>query len=366
MAALEGVTVVVAGRSGGGEEVTSTGYEEASPMEVAAQCMDDAVNGRNLDFATGERELRLYSLFKRPWLSRTIYAAYAVYLALALFEHPAQPHLRAPFWATVAVEFVCVCVFLCRLFHELLFSAGGGRRFWSDRKHAAQAAMIALILADIVAYTAQAESGSPGAVRWSRPLRPLLAVNLPESRQVRAGFRNIRRTLPEVASVLFLFLSNTALFSLMAFKLFGPPREIGGAFFDGYAESAWSMYVLVTTANHPNVMMPALRASRWCALFFVAYLVVNLYMFMSVFLAVVYNRYRSNLKNEVRESLQRAEQLMDRTFDKVATAGREGLGRGVSKEAFLELCKRAGDLRPGKHDVLIKPKIPYLAYFKKY
>ncbi len=59
---------------------------------------------------------------------------------------------------------------------------------------------------DIVAYTAQAESGDVDAVRWSRPLRPLLAVNLPESRQVRAGFRNIRRTLPEVASVLFLFL----------------------------------------------------------------------------------------------------------------------------------------------------------------
>ncbi len=65
---------------------------------------------------------------------------------MALFERPAQPHLRAPFWATVTVEFLCVCAFLCRLFHELLFSAGGPRRFWADRKHAAQAGMLALIL----------------------------------------------------------------------------------------------------------------------------------------------------------------------------------------------------------------------------
>ncbi len=80
--------------------------------------------------------------------------------------------------------------------------------------------------------------------------------------------------------------------------------------------------------------------SRWCALFFVAYLVVSLYMFMSVFLAVVYNRFRSNLKNEVRESVERAEVLMDRAFDKAAAAacsnGRdEGMGERLCQSPFF-------------------------------
>ena len=34
--------------------------------------------------------------------------------------------------------------------------------------------------------------------RWSRPLRPFILVNLPEGRQIRQGFRNIRRTLPDI------------------------------------------------------------------------------------------------------------------------------------------------------------------------
>ena len=114
------------------EQVNRNSYYSPSPISQ--------------EFSTGAREVRLYALYKRPWLRRSLYAAYFAYLALALFERPAQPHLRAPFWATVTVEFLCVCAFLCRLFHELLFSAGGPRRFWADRKHAAQAGMLALIL----------------------------------------------------------------------------------------------------------------------------------------------------------------------------------------------------------------------------
>ena len=37
-------------------------------------------------------------------------------------------------------------------------------------------------------------------------------------------------------------------------------------------------------------MLNLLFLSRWFSVFFILYLVVNLYMFMSVFLAVVYNR----------------------------------------------------------------------------
>ena len=38
-------------------------------------------------------------------------------------------------------------------------------------------------------------------------------------------------------------------------------------------------------------------------MFFMFYLIVNLYMFMSVFLAVVYNTYKTNLKRVVKESV---------------------------------------------------------------
>ena len=39
--------------------------------------------------------------------------------------------------------------------------------------------------------------------------------------QIRRAFRNIRRTVPEIANVLILFFMNVLLFALLAVKLFG-------------------------------------------------------------------------------------------------------------------------------------------------
>ena len=52
--------------------------------------------------------------------------------------------------------------------------------------------------------------------------------------------------------------------------------------------------------------------SRWSAIFFIVYLVLNLYIFMSVFLAVVYNQFKENLKREVRENVERRDALLDK------------------------------------------------------
>ena len=48
-----------------------------------------------------------------------LYAAYFVYLALAIFEKPTKPYLLAPFWVTVTVEFICLALFIAR-FDDLL------------------------------------------------------------------------------------------------------------------------------------------------------------------------------------------------------------------------------------------------------
>jgi two pore calcium channel protein 3 len=50
------------------------------------------------------------------------------------------------------------------------------------------------------------------------------------------------------------------------------------------------LFVLVTTSNSPDIIMPAYNRQGWYSVFFVIYLIINLYMFMGVFLAVVYNR----------------------------------------------------------------------------
>lgn len=42
--------------------------------------------------------------------------------------------------------------------------------------------------------------------------------------------------------------------------------------------------------------MPAYNVHRWYTLYFLTYIILNTYIFMSVFLAVIYNNYRKHLK----------------------------------------------------------------------
>ena len=124
--------------------------------------------------------------------------------------------------------------------------------------------------------------------------------------------------MPEISSVLVLFLLVILLFAIMFYKLFkdkGMVKVEGGPYFANFFDSYWDLYVLVTTANSPDIMMPAYDQIAFYSIFFIVFETVCLYVFMSIFLAVVYNNYRKNLKEEVKEALERKKQLVDQAFD---------------------------------------------------
>ncbi|CAM9131385.1 unnamed protein product [Lampetra planeri] len=194
---------------------------------------------------------RLYLLYNHWFLQVLLYVFILLDLSLALFEEPAV--IPLPTWLT---------------------------------------------LIDMIVYGALT-AASCYAVRWSRVLRPLLLVNVTEGRQLRRAFRSIRNALPQIFSVFLLFMFSVLIFSLMALKLLGKRglTTIDGApYFTSYLDVVFDLYVLVTTANSPDVMMPAYNASLAFAIFFIVYILVNTYIFMSVFLAVVFNNYKKHLK----------------------------------------------------------------------
>ena len=106
-----------------------------------------------------------------------------------------------------------------------------------------------------------------------------------------------------------------------------------------FADSYWDLYILVTTANNPDIMMPAYNKHSFYAIFFIVFEAVSLYIFMSIFLAVVYNNYKTNLKREVKEAIERMNDLIDKSFDlmKSDVFGREV----IIEEDFKKLMKKA-------------------------
>ena len=116
----------------------------------------------------------------------------------------------------------CCCFFLLLL--SFFFAKVIIKRFHlRDAKHIVQLSVLVLMFLDIAIYTGLYESDISSVrfaitnyykqifikmemfgelskvrclIRWSRPLRPLLLVNIPEGRQIRRAFRNIRRYFP--------------------------------------------------------------------------------------------------------------------------------------------------------------------------
>ncbi|XP_069462951.1 two pore calcium channel protein 1-like [Ambystoma mexicanum] len=270
-----------------------------SDLLLAAAYVYDAQYNRNIPFETSPKSVRLYYFYNHWSMELATYFFIAVDLSLALFEEPAV--YKMPFLATSLVEVLCLLAFFGRLVH---FANVIPRNiFWKDTKNICVMVAIMLNLIDLIIYGAL-RVAAVESIRWSRVLRPIYLINFAESRQIRRAFRSIRNTLPEILYVFLLFIFSVLMFSLMALKLFGSRNLLsveGTPYFTNYLDAVFDLYVLVTTANSPDVMMPAFNYNWWYCLFFIAYIIINTYIFMSVFLAVVYNNYKKHLKNEIRK-----------------------------------------------------------------
>jgi len=51
------------------------------------------------------------------------------------------------------------------------------------------------------------------------------------------------------------------------------------------------MFILLTTANFPDVMLAAYNVSFWSSMYFVIYLSLGLYLFLNLLLANVFSVY---------------------------------------------------------------------------
>ncbi|XP_051237237.1 two pore segment channel 3 isoform X2 [Dicentrarchus labrax] len=316
----------------GKEGIPNGGNPEKSKedFDLASIYVSDAQYNRNIYFDTSPEAVRLYLRYNH-WLAKVLlYFFILVDLSLALFEEPAV--LPLPIWATMLVELLCLLVFTIRLAHYAKVIPRD--KFWKDPKNICIIVILLLTLVDMIIYGALKATNCYG-VRWSRVLRPLLLVNVTEGRQLRRAFRSIRNALPQIFYVFLLFMFSLLMFSLMALKLLGKRglKTIDGApYFTNYLEIVFDLYVLVTTANSPDVMMPAYNSSFVFAIFFILYILINTYIFMSVFLAVVYNNYKKYLKEEVRQLVRAKRHKMARAFAVLQEHREEG-GQPVVSQA---------------------------------
>ena len=109
---------------------------------------------------------------------------------------------------------------------------------------------------------------------------------------------------------IFLFV---LVYSAVGYFVFEYTIE-GNMYFSTLPDAYYNMLILLTTANFPDVMLPAYYMNFFWCLFFISFLILGLYALMNLLLAQVFNSFRNRLVDEGVHYLKKMEKHMDKFY----------------------------------------------------
>lgn len=298
-------------------------------LMIATTLVQDAVNRRCIEINENKDSFVAWRNYNNPGLLFLHQLCLLIIFLLLLVEDPAVKLLDVEpyYYIPLSVE-VLILLFFCFRLDQLRRAQGYEK--WKNPKNLIFVLAIALTFVDILVYVILREvegvsvRPNPDGLerreifRFMRALRPIFIICSEEKESMRRAVTNIWKTIPDILSVLLLLICSILLFALMALKLFGERdmTQYGAPsyYFKDYWNSFYDLYVLMTTANSPDIFMPAYNDSDGWMIFFMIFIILDTYIFMNLFLAVIYNNYKNNVKSDVENILGMKEKKLRRAF----------------------------------------------------
>uniref|UniRef100_A0A673W8Z7 Two pore segment channel 2 n=1 Tax=Salmo trutta TaxID=8032 RepID=A0A673W8Z7_SALTR len=285
---------------------------------------------RSINHRVDANSLRLYRwYYSRLWqwgLGLTI----AVVLMLAFIERPSSfsytsdPRFRPPPWEppcglTEGIEIVCLIIFAIDLTTKSYLIG------WDEfRKCKWLIVYILAVSASVIDWTLTLSMFCDQNLRVRRLIRPFFLLQ--NSSLMKKTLKCIKRTLPEIASVILLLALHLCLFTMIGMLLFakGEVRSHNGeweTYFRDLPTSLSSLLVLLTTANNPDVMIPAYSLNRGYSIFFILFSGFGTYFLMNLLTAIIYNQFRGYLLMSVQASILRRRLGVRAAFEVMSCQG---------------------------------------------
>uniref|UniRef100_A0A8C7E1H9 Two pore channel protein 2 n=1 Tax=Oncorhynchus kisutch TaxID=8019 RepID=A0A8C7E1H9_ONCKI len=255
------------------------------------------------------------------------------------FSYTSDPRFRPPPWEppcglTEGIEIVCLIIFAIDLTTKSYLIG------WDEfRKCKWLIVYILAISASVIDWTLTLSMYCDQNLRVRRLIRPFFLLQ--NSSLMKKTLKCIKRTLPEIASVILLLALHLCLFTMIGMLLFAKgenPKHNGEweTYFRDLPTSLSSLLVLLTTANNPDVMIPAYSLNRGYSIFFILFSGFGTYFLMNLLTAIIYNQFRGYLLMSVQASILRRRLGVRAAFEVMSCQGRER----VRVDASLQVMAR--------------------------
>ncbi|KAM4596987.1 two pore channel protein 2 isoform 1-T1 [Fundulus diaphanus] len=290
------------------------GDNEDLNIQQAVVFIEDAIHYRSINHRVDASSLQLYRWYYSRICQWSLGTVIAVVLLLAFVERPSSlsissdPHHRTIPWeppcgATESVEMLCLIVFCLDLAVKSYLIG------WEEfRKSKWLISYTVVVLISVIDWVLSVSMVCDEKLRVRRLVRPFFLLQ--NSSLMKKTLKCIRRTLPEIASVILLLALHLCLFTMIGMLLFAKnedPKKNGEweLHFKDMTTSLTSLLVLLTTANNPDVMIPAYTLNRGYSIFFITFSVIGTYCLMNLLTAIIYNQFRGYLLMSVQTSIIR-------------------------------------------------------------
>lgn len=257
--------------------------------------------------------LPAYLLVHNKWFNIGDLCAAIVLLCLGFVEEPCMSIFRVPVQVHASIE-LCSLVLIATM-QVLRTRWTGWRAFFGHKRTAIKVlALIVMIMEALVVIVHRHNH-----FRITRSVRPIFLIDNHFLGGVRRFIRQILQSLPPILDMLVLVFFVMLIYSVFGFYLFGK-QDIDN--FSTLSKSFVSLFILLTTANNPDVMMKSYNWSRWSCIFFISYLFINLYFLMNLMLAVVYDTFTKIEKEKFRRLFLHKRKAAQHAFKLLVTQER--------------------------------------------
>ena len=323
-----------------GEDLDDLPFVEDDQLRLRVACalVIDAQHGWPAEHRLDNKALQVWELYHTMPVQLCRYLNIAAYLSIAFAETPgwcvADDGSKKPFcsdekvyarYGTVGLavlphqtalglEAVCLLIF-CAMLAARLFMLGV-RRFLRSRWHLLQLVLLGFMFSDV------AMAASPILWRRTHFTRPMRAVFIVCShRKLRDTMGAVVLMMPRMLELLVLFLAILVFFAGLASLLFtSSPWKGATTNFNNFGVAFYSLTMLLTSTNFPDVALPAYRGNHWAITFFIIFQVGCVFCGLNVCLALVYRSYCAHMRAEARALSRNRRHAMRTAYRQVLTS----------------------------------------------